>query len=205
MQSIARAPNPGYGLAIIKSNVILTTILSVLFLHSVISIKSILSILAVLFFLLIITLSDSKESGSKNKGGWILPSFGAFFCFSFFTLVMKYLLNQGVDSTVILTYLCLILSIMFYFDIKKIKEKPVISQNSLTFLLVLGSICSISANLFFAEAVKSAPNPGYVSAVDAASGALTALAAVWFFKDRLSLVKLFGILGVSASLVILLI
>ncbi len=84
MQSISRAPNPGYSLIIIKGNVVMVALLSVLFLQSTLSVKNILAIVAVLFFLAIIAQDKPNSIDSRNFNNWILPAVGTFFCFGFF-------------------------------------------------------------------------------------------------------------------------
>ncbi len=205
MQSIARAPNPGYGLVVMKSSVMITTLLAFLFFNSEISAKSILAIAMVLFSVAVIFLSDSKNFKKETAQNWILPSLGALFCFSFFSLAMKYVLAQGVDSKVVLVYVSLILAGMFYFDVKKDgKSYSGALSSNLKILLAAGVLLSVAVNWFFAEAIKAAPNPGYVGAFDAASSALVVLAAARLFKDHLSPGKLAGVLGVIAGLMVLL-
>ncbi len=119
---------------------------------------------------------------------------------------MKYLILQAVDPIVSLAYICSIVSVMFGWDILKAKDKTsIVFGKYPLFFFAAGSVFSIAVNLFQAEAIKVAPNPGYVSAVDASSGALVALAAAWLFKDHLSAIKLIGITGAIISLAVLLI
>lgn len=204
MQSIERAPNPGYGLAIMKSNAVMTMLLSVFLFKSVISEKSFLAGWAVLFFMALITWEYRPQAKNRIRSSWVLPSFGAFFCFGCYSLAMKYLLLQKMEPIVILAYLCLVLAVMFYFDVRKLSLKTAAAGLSVTKYLAVTGLLSIATNLLFAKAVAAAPNPGYVGAVDAASGALVAVGAAWIFKDSLSPVKLIGILGVAASLAVLL-
>jgi len=204
MKSIAGAPNPGYGLTIIKSNVIMTTLLAALFLRSEISIKNVLAIIIVLVFMALVFFDNSAKSKSRSGGKWILPSVAAFFCFSFYTLSIKYLLERGVDSTVFLVYMCGASAAIFYFEAKKARGKIFDVGANSNFFLMFGAIASIAGTIFFTEAVKVAPNPGYVGAFDAASSAVVVLGAAWLFKDHLSRSKLVGVLGVLSGLIVLL-
>jgi len=205
MQSIARAPNPGYGLVIMKSSVMITTLLAVLFFNSEISIKSVLAIAVILFSATVIFLSGSGKPKREIAKNWILPSLAALFCFSFFSLAMKYILGQGIDSKVVLAYVSLILSVMFYLDVRKNGKIHFYDlSRGLKILLAIGILLSAGVNWLFAEAIKAAPNPGYVGAFDAASSALVVLGAARLFKDHLSFGKLAGVFGTIAGLMILL-
>jgi hypothetical protein len=207
MQSIACAPNPGYGLVIIKSNVIMVALFSALFLGSALPIKNILAIIAGLLFLALVVKSERGGIKGKASHNWILPSIGTFFCFGFLTLATKYLLLRGIDTLLILFYSCGILSMLFYWDAIKTKEQSVAAVKSwwMIIFFAAGIVFSVAGNLWKVDAIRLAPNPGYVHAIEAASNVLIVLGAVWLFKDHLSAVKLIGIVGVIASLVVLLV
>ncbi len=75
-----------------------------------------------------------------------------------------------------------------------------------TWLLFVGAgIFSTLFNLGQFEAIKLAPNVGYVNAINAGSISLVTVLAVLLFKDELSKQKAFGILGVTAGLLLLLV
>lgn len=60
-------------------------------------------------------------------------------------------------------------------------------------------------NLGQFEAIKLAPNVGYVNAINAGSIAAVTIFAVLLFKDELTPKKAVGILGVTAGLILLLV
>lgn len=66
-------------------------------------------------------------------------------------------------------------------------------------------IFSTLFNLGQFEAIKLAPNVGYVNAINAGSIAAVTVFAVILFKDELTSRKAIGILGVVAGLVLLLV
>lgn len=73
-------------------------------------------------------------------------------------------------------------------------------------LLLLGTgVFSTLFNLGQFEAIRLAPNVGYVNAINAGSISLVTVLAVILFKDELTLQKAFGIAGVTAGLVLLLV
>jgi uncharacterized membrane protein len=60
-------------------------------------------------------------------------------------------------------------------------------------------------NLGQFEAIKVAPNVGYVNAINAGSISLVTILAVLLFNDELTKRKAIGILGVTAGLLFLLV
>ncbi len=73
------------------------------------------------------------------------------------------------------------------------------------FLLICTGVFSALFNLGQFEAIKLAPNPGYVNAINAGSISFVTILAVLLFKDELSKRKALGVLGVSAGLLLLLV
>jgi uncharacterized membrane protein len=73
-------------------------------------------------------------------------------------------------------------------------------------LLLIGTgIFSTLFNLGQFEAIKLAPNVGYVNAINAASISMVTVFAVILFKDELTPKKAIGVLGVTAGLILLLV
>ena len=200
MKAIQLASNPGYSLMIQKSYTIFTTVMSVLLFGSSITRKNILAIIIVLFFVAFILIEKSNKKDENRK--WIIYTFGAFFAFGFLSLATMYIGKQGITSTVINFYICLIvtLSLMIQIYIKKIK----LSFDRRSIGIFIGA--SIPASIFnfcLIQGYLVAPNPGYISAVNVASiSVLTVLYKV-FFKDTLTLKKMIGVVGILAGLIIL--
>jgi uncharacterized membrane protein len=72
-------------------------------------------------------------------------------------------------------------------------------------LLLIGTgIFSTLFNLGQFQAIRLAPNVGYVNAINAGSISLVTVMAVVLFKDELSTRKAIGVAGVTAGLLLLL-
>ncbi len=200
--SIKLAPNPGYSLIISKSYVVLTTLVAVVFLHQTLSLKNILAISLIIIFSGLITISSKKISKTKHNILWVIYSLGAFFAWGFLSISSKYLLNLGISVEVLLFYLCLFVTIFIALEIKVGKKSIVIKKENIIILVVIG-VLSALFNLFMQLAFKTAPNIGYVNAVNASSISMVALFSAYFFKDELTFRKLIGIFGVTVSLILL--
>ncbi len=85
---------------------------------------------------------------------------------------------------------------------KKIRLTAFVSNKR---ILILIGICSTGFNLFQFMAIGSAPNVGYVNAINASSISAVTILAVVLFKDELSKQKLVGVLGVTIGLLLLLV
>jgi len=72
-------------------------------------------------------------------------------------------------------------------------------------ILMLIGIFSTGFNLFQFLAIQSAPNIGYVNAINASSISVVTILAIILFKDEFSKKKLIGVLGVTIGLLLLLV
>jgi len=135
---------------------------------------------------------------------WLPLAFVAFICWAMLSLSSKYLFNQGLATISFLFYLCLIVAICILAESYILKIPIAKFRKHLGNSLMVGIFAS-GFNLFMFQAIRLAPNIGYVNAINAASIALIALLAPILFKDELSVRKLIGVLGITAGLVLLLI
>lgn len=203
LYAIDTAPNPGYSLVLSKSYVLFTTIVAVTLLGAELTAQKAVAILLIVVFsaLIMITRKGSKKVKSEK---WILLSFGAFFAWGMLSLSSKYLFNHGVDTMTFLIYLYALVTLCIVgidkVKVSKIKEVP----NNAKLLLLGTGVFSTLFNLGQFEAIKLAPNVGYVNAINAASIAAVTVFAVILFKDELTPRKAVGILGVVAGLILLL-
>ena len=149
---------------------------------------------------IIIILEQKGIKKTVNKL-WLPLAFGAFFCWGLLSLTSKFLFNQGVNIYVFLSYLYFVVTILILADLKIKKVKINRKKSFLIFLLI--GIFSTSFNLFMFEAIKTAPNVGYVNAINASSISLVTVFSILLFKDEFSLRKLIGFLGSIAGLILL--
>ncbi len=204
LHAIDIAPNPGYSLVLSKSYVLFTTLVAVTLLGAELTAQKALAILIIVGFsaLIMINPKGAKEVKSEK---WIFLSFGAFFAWGMLSLSSKYLFNNGVDTIAFLIYLYALVTLCIVF-IDKVRVKKITEVSSTAKILLLGTgIFSTLFNLGQFQAIKLAPNVGYVNAINAASISMVTVFAVILFKDELTPKKAIGVLGVTAGLVLLLI
>lgn len=204
LHAIDIAPNPGYSLVLSKSYVLFTTLVAVTLLGAELTMQKAIAILIIVAFSALILVNPKGAKKVKSEK-WVVLSFGAFFAWGMLSLSSKYLFNNGVDTIAFLIYLyALVTFCIIYFDkvkISKIKEVPTGAK-----LLLIGTgIFSTLFNLGQFQAIKLAPNVGYVNAINAASISMVTVFAVILFKDELTPRKAIGVLGVTVGLIMLLI
>ena len=200
--SIEYAPNPGYSLVISKSYVVFTTLVAVLLFQSELTLRKTIAISVIVAFSGLIMLSQKALNIKRNKL-WLPLAFGAFFCWGLLSLTSKYLFNHGVSVYAFLTYAYVIVSVCIVFEmLKKKMDFGIIRKDPVNFFLI--GLFSAGFNLFLFQAIKTAPNPGYVNAINASSISAVTILAIILFKDEFSKRKFIGILGVTFGLLLLL-
>lgn len=203
--AIGKAPNAGYSLVIQKSYSIYTSIAAVFLFDSVLSFRKFIAILIILICTAILSISRGKKINTANYS-WVIYSFLAFFCFGTSSLINKYVFSQGVPSSVILFWIMLFVSLFAFIDLlKNKKEIPVtILKNNWLLLFIMGF--SVTFFYYFKQISEvTAPNIGYVGAINVASNAFFTILVALVFKDVLSWRKLLAVLGVTVGLILLVI
>lgn len=201
--SIERAPNPGYSLVISKSYVVFTTIVAVFIFQAQLNVQKAMAILLIVLFSSLISTSQKTIKKETNQS-WLLLAIGSFFCWGLLSITSKYLFSQGMNTYVFLSYLDGIVSFLIVLEALLKKTSFAQAKSNPVILLLIG-VFSTFFNLFMFEAIKTAPNIGYVNATNAASISLVTIFAILLFKDEFSLKKLIGVLGVTFGLILLLI
>lgn len=203
-RSILYAPNPGYALIISKSYVVFTTLVAVALFASELTFQKVIAIILIVLFSALILLSEKKKSDDKKRENllWFWYSLGAFFCWGFLALMSKHLLNQGLNASLILFYICLVVTSLIVFELKLRKVTFRIKTKDILTLTMIG-LGSMFFNLFMQFGFKYAPNPGYINAVNTASISLVTLLSAYFFKDELTYKKIIGVIGVTGGLILL--
>lgn len=204
LHAIDVAPNPGYSLVLSKSYVLFTTLVAVTLLGAEITAQKVIAILVIVVFSALIMINPKGAKKVKSEK-WVLLSFGAFFAWGMLSLSSKYLFNHGVDTIAFLIYLYALVTLCIVF-IDKVRISKIKEVSSSAKLLLIGTgIFSTLFNLGQFEAIKLAPNVGYVNAINAASISMVTVFAVILFKDELTPKKAIGVLGVTAGLILLLV
>ncbi len=203
LKSIEISPNAGYSLVISKSYVVLTTIISLLFLGGELTIRKGIAIcLIVLFSGLVII--DPKKTKKVTSNLWLYYTMFAFFAWGFLSLTIKYLSLHGVNTLVMLTYLYVFVTLFIILEALKLKIDKNIFITGWKYFVTIGAFSALF-NYFNFYAVSIAPNVGYVNAINASSISLVTILSVILFKDEMSIRKLVGIFGVTGGLLLLLI
>lgn len=203
MKGIKASPNPGFSLIIQKSYGAFTLFVAPILFESEITLKGVVGTFLIILFGVILTSEKGKKFLSKDNV-WIAYSLGAFFCFGLLSLTSKYLFTQEIQVYVYMFFLYI-----FVLTIGVIKlllnnktEKTVINIKVVTVVALIG-ILAFMFNVTKNLAVNIAPNIGYVNAANAGSiAALTVVSAI-VFKDKLTLRKMIGVVGIFIGLVLI--
>lgn len=203
LRAIEVAPNPGYSLVLSKSYVLFTTVVAIVLLGAELSLQKAIAIILIITFSALIMVTKKRAARVENNK-WIALSFGAFFAWGMLSLLSKYLFNEGVDTMAFLVYLYAIVTLcIITLDRVKISKVNDIPARAKWLLLGTG-IFSTLFNLGQFEAIRLAPNVGYVNAINAGSIAMVTIFAVILFKDELTKKKAIGVLGVTTGLILIL-
>lgn len=196
--------NPGYSLVIQKSYAIYTWIASIFLFQGEFSLRKFLAVIIVIFSAMIVSLSDNKKLKIKNSL-WVVYSIIAFFCFGSSALVNKYIFLSGVvSSTTILFWSLSTVFFISFFDLLAGHKKITSNFNKKNlFILLLIGLTATSFYLFKQISEVSAPNVGYVSAINGSSQAFFTVIIALIFKDRLSWKKFAGVLGITLGILVI--
>jgi len=202
LEGIKLAPNPGYSLVIGKSYVVFTTLAALVLFHSTLSPKNALAITLIVVFSAIISIGKRKIDKEAAGSIWLLYSLAAFFCWGVFALMLKYLIGQGMDLFVVLSYLFAAVSVIIFTEIK-VKGVELGRGINYWILFLFIGLFGASFDAFVTLGYKLAPNPGYINAVNASSISAVTLLSIFLFKDEFSVRKLVGVAGVTLGLILL--
>lgn len=205
LKSIEYAPNPGYSLILSKSYVVFTTIASVFLFNQSLTLKSVIAIAIIIGFSALIMINKYAADKSHVRSSWLPLSIGAFFCWGMLALSSKYLLLIGVQILPRLIFTMVIVSIFILIEMKqKNIHWHLLTKQQIVILTCIG-LFSAAFNYFMQEGINTAPNVGYIGAVNASSIAALSFFSALIFKDELTKRKIVGIVGVTAGLILLVI
>jgi uncharacterized membrane protein len=208
LKALEAAPNPGMSLAIQKSYVVLTTLFAVVAQGKELTpIKAGAIVMIVLFSLLIASEDKTTNKIVQDKRKWLIFSLLAFFGFGVLSLVeTHYVKVIGINSLVLTFYVRLIILPIELINRKRKAQsfsfKHLGKLKPLIILITIG-LGHFIFNYCMKEGYRTAPNPGYVSAVNLASIGLVTLLSVVLFKDKITKTRMLGIVGVIVSLAFL--
>ncbi len=206
--AMQKAPNAGYSVIITKSYGIFTSIAAIFLFGSSLSPVKFLAILFTLACTAVVTgVFEKKKSDVQTNYMWVILSFVSFFCFGFLRLTGKWIV--GTDNIPQFAYqfwLLLIVAIISGIDLY-IHRKSVHLKLDLPNVLILAGTGIFVTGFygFLLAAEVSAPNIGYVGAINTASNAVFTVISAKFLGDKISLVRFLGVLGVTAGIILLVI
>lgn len=203
-KSITLAKNPGYPVAIVRINVIITTLISILIFGSYLTLTTFTAVLIVTLssFLLVDYSKEGSAATPERKNLWLWFAIGSGILTSGYALSSKFFINENIPLLTRMFYSFLAMSIVQSTDLFISKTKIEAKKINLFLFLMLG-ISTFLFNIFAQLAFEVAPNPGFVNAFLAASILPTTFFAGYFFKDEFNKRKILGMLGIFAGLILL--
>ena len=203
LKSIEYAPNPGYSLVLSKSYVLFTTIAAIFLFQATLSWQKAAAIMLIIIASALIMITKKSQDKSHVCPSLFPLSIGSFFCWGLLALSSKYLLTLGVSILARLTYLIAIVTVLILLEMrqKKIHWKMLTKEQMM--VLVFMGLSSAGFNYFMQEGFNTAPNIGYVNAMNASSIAAVAFFSAVIFGDELSKQKVLGIIGMTLGLMLL--
>ncbi len=198
------APNPGYSLTIQKSYAPYTAIMGIFLFNQSISIIGVVAILVIIGSIALILINKSaKKVETDNK--WVVESFIAFFLFGTLSLTSKFFLGQGVTPLLLTFYNFTFNIFAFSIDFREVLKINILKEIKKSNLLIMLIVAAATAafNIAMFTAIKTAPNIGYVNIINSSSITAITLLSALFFKDKLTLQKVIGVIGVTCGLILL--
>lgn len=203
LRSIEYAPNPGYSLVLSKSYVVFTTLAAIPLFGASLTPKAALAIAIIVICSAVIGIDRKKNTAAHVRPVWLPLAIAAFFCWGMLSITSKYLLNIGVNVFARLIYSMAMVNILIGGEMiwKKIKVAH-LNKNQAINLLGIG-LLSAGFNYGMQQGFVTAPNIGYINAMNASSIGLVVVGSAVFFHDELTIRKLLGVIGVVAGLILL--
>jgi drug/metabolite transporter (DMT)-like permease len=125
---------------------------------------------------------------------WIALSLAAMVLMAVMTLLFKQLCRVGVDPSMTLLWLFVVMIPLNLMYIKFARIPFYVPRTALPWVLIVcAAAASFLGNLCGLRALHVAPNPGYPTAITGAQMVLVTLASVWLFAAELSLMKGLGV------------
>jgi drug/metabolite transporter (DMT)-like permease len=209
LKAIKLSSNPGLSLIIQKSYAVFTAIAAFYLFGSELTIKNFVAIVVIVIFVIVMSYEKpAKESQNKStfiqKYWWLILSIIAGLMWGSNALFAKYMIIQGVDIYVRLFYVCFFASIISFVELFRSKATLQLNITSFVTLFSVG-IGFTFFYIFMQRAYETAPNVGYVNIINTSSIAALTFISAFLFKDKLSLQKIIGVIGISFGVIIILI
>lgn len=200
-KSLAIAPNAGYSQTIISCYLIVSTIGAAIIFNDDFSTLRVTGIVIILISCAFIAIDKVPKHLTKDSR-WLYLALLCNVCFGYLALANRKVFESGFSGKLTLTYVCGVALIA-------ILTRALFEKSNLLSLAPIRSISvgvsSASFNIFLFAAFQAAPNIGYVSAIVAISNSIICVISYFLFKDKLTKLKMLGVLGSIAGATLLLI
>jgi drug/metabolite transporter (DMT)-like permease len=133
---------------------------------------------------------------------WIVSSIISALAFAGVSLLLKRLTQFSFSSEIINLYFWLTTSIAFFLFVIYKKTSFTVSKESWIWFLILALVAFV-ANYFSVEAIKLAPNPGYVRAIQASRIVLVTLLSVFLFQSEFTIRTLLGVIVIIGGVILI--
>ncbi|KKP67606.1 MAG: hypothetical protein UR68_C0008G0008 [Candidatus Roizmanbacteria bacterium GW2011_GWA2_35_19] len=201
--AINKAPNAGYSLVIQKSYAIFTSIAAIYLFQSSLPLIKFMAILLIVVSTGAISITRGKKLNFKNYL-WVIYSVISFFCFGGISLFNKYMVTKGIPPTVVLFWTMVFVSSISIINLIKNGINIAFHPTLGNWLTLFGIGFSVTFFYYFKIISEvTAPNIGFVNAINTASNAFYTVLVAFIFKDHLSWKKFMAVLGVTFGLILL--
>ena len=130
---------------------------------------------------------------------WIIYAFLAFLGYLFVNLGMKFVSVENPYLVSLILYFAAGIAMLVVLLPKFQFSIPI---KSIAIATVMG-LFSVTATIFALKAMKTSPNPGYVSAIFSAKFVVLSIISVFIFYTALSLKGILGVIAVFVGLLLL--
>lgn len=204
--AMQKAPNAGYSVIITKSYGVFTSIAAIFLFGSSFSWIKFLAILIILACTAIVSgVFENKKNKTLSDYKWVILSFVSFFCFGLLRLSGKWIVSiEQVPQFTYQTWSLTIVALISIIDLLLNRKSAYTKLDTGNILILLGTGIFVSGFYGFLLAAElSAPNLGYVGAINTASNAIFTLIAAKFLGDTFSMQRYLGVLGVTIGIILL--
>lgn len=203
LKALENSPNPWYPLIIWKSYVVYTTLFSVFILWSELSYFKVGVIFMIIIFAALISVFWKSKDTLKEKKPWVWYTVFTFFAWWNLALVLTYIVQQGISSSIVNLYLLLFVSCIIFLEILISWERYQPKCSKEIYNLFLIAVCFTVFQQSWVYWYSVSPNPGYINAANIASIGLVTIASSFLFWDHISKISLVWVSGIIVCLFLL--
>lgn len=204
-KAIQNAPNAGYSLVIQKSYAVYTSIAALFLFGSELTLVKFIAIGLVLISSALLSIPPRSTTAKRTSLVWVLFSFFAFFCYGTSALVTKYIYMQGIPSAVILFWITFFVTVFSLIDLYIHRSQVTFSLKTAKHYLLLFLIgLSVTFFYYFKQVSEvTAPNIGYVGAMNTSSNGIYTVIIAYLFKEHLTWKKLAIVVAIIAGILVI--